>query len=61
VETIELTDGGIIHYADAFFPPDLVDRYFAELRDQCAWEQKPGVFGHLQPRLTASYGDEGLT
>ena len=26
-----------------------------------AWEQKPGVFGHLQPRLTASYGDEGIT
>ena len=25
------------------------------------WEQKPGVFGHMQPRLTASYGDEGVS
>ena len=48
-------------YDEAFLPPDLADRYFVELRDQCAWEQKPGVFGHLQPRLTASYGDEGVT
>ncbi len=61
METIELTDGGILLYDDAFLPPDLADRYFVELRDHCAWEQKPGVFGHMQPRLTASYGDEGVT
>jgi hypothetical protein len=61
VETIVLADGGIILYYDAFLPPDLAQQYFVELRDHSGWEQKPGVFGHLQPRLTASYGDEGIT
>jgi alkylated DNA repair dioxygenase AlkB len=61
METIELVDGGIILYDVAFLSPDLADRYFGELRGHCAWEQKPGVFGHMQPRLTASYGDEGVT
>jgi hypothetical protein len=61
LETIELTDGGILLYEEASLPPELADRYFVELRDQCSWEQKPGVFGHMQPRLTASYGDEGVT
>lgn len=61
MDTIELTDGGILLYDDAFLPPDVADRYFAELRDKSAWEQKPAAFGHLQPRLTASYGDEGIT
>jgi alkylated DNA repair dioxygenase AlkB len=61
MQTIELTDGGVLLYDEAFLPIDLADRYFAELRDHSAWEQKPGVFGHKQPRLTASYGDEGAT
>ena len=61
METIDLADGGIIIYQEGFLPPDLADQYFVELRDTAAWEQKPGVFGHLQPRLTASYGDEGVT
>ncbi len=61
METIELTDGGILLYVPDFLPPDIADRYFAELRDHCAWEQKPGEFGHMQPRLTASYGDQGVT
>ena len=61
MNTIELTDGGIILYDEAFLPPDLAQRYFAELRDTSAWEQKKAVFGHMQPRLTASYGDDGLT
>jgi len=61
VKPIELADGGLLLYDEAFLPPDLADRYFVELRDHCAWEQKPGVFGHMQPRLTASYGDEGVT
>src|SRR5260370_33961914 len=60
METIELTDGGLLRYDKAFLPPNLADRYFVELRDECVWEQKPGVFGHMQPRLTASYGDEGV-
>jgi alkylated DNA repair dioxygenase AlkB len=60
MDTIELTDGGILLYEEAFLPLDIADRYFIELRDTAPWEQKPGVFGHMQPRLTASYGDEGL-
>ena len=31
------------------------------LQEHCRWEQKPAVFGHLQPRLTAACGDPGLT
>jgi len=61
MQTIELSDGGILLYDEAFLPSKLADRCFAELLETCAWEQKPGVFGNLQPRLTASYGDEGLT
>ncbi|WP_437221852.1 alpha-ketoglutarate-dependent dioxygenase AlkB family protein [Planctomicrobium sp. SH661] len=60
METIELNDGGILLYNEAFLTPQLADRYFAELRDECAWEQKPGIFGHLQPRLIASYGEPGI-
>ena len=61
METFELANGGILLYDETFLPSDLADRYFAELRDTSAWEQKPGVFGHMQPRLTASYGDDGVT
>jgi alkylated DNA repair dioxygenase AlkB len=61
MDTIELADGGILLYHDAYLPSDLADRYFVELRDTSAWEQKQATFGQLQPRLTASYGDEGVT
>lgn len=61
MKTIQLKDGGILIYDAAFLPTILADRYFVELRDQCAWEQKPGIFGHMQPRLIASYGDTGVT
>lgn len=61
MQTIELADGGLLLCAEAFLPPDLADRYFAELRDTAPWEQKQAAFGHLQPRLTASYGDDGVT
>ena len=60
METIELEDGGRIVCDDSFLSADLADRYFVELRDHCKWEQRPGIFGHMQPRLTASYGDEGI-
>lgn len=61
MQTIELTDGGILHYDECFLTSELSDRYFVDLRDNCAWEQQPARFGHMQPRLTASYGDEGIT
>ena len=60
MNTIELRDGGILLYDAAFLHANLADRYFVELRDQCVWEQKPGIFGHMQPRLIASYGDTGV-
>jgi len=56
-----LRDGGIILYDDHFLPSDLATEYFKELLEKTPWEQKPGVFGHLQPRMTASYGDLGTT
>ncbi len=57
----DLRDGGILRIDDAFLPTDVADRYFASLRDGCDWQQKPGIFGHMQPRLIASYGDPGVT
>jgi len=61
MQTIELADGGLLLYDEAFLPPDLAGRHFAELRDTAPWEQKKAAFGRMQPRLTASYGDEGVT
>lgn len=61
MDTIELEDGGLLLYDTAFLPFDIADRYFLELRDHCSWEQKPGIFGYMQPRLIASYGDAGVT
>ena len=60
METIELQDGGLLLYDQAFLPPDVADGYFQHLRDHCQWEQKPGIFGHMQPRLIASYGEAGV-
>ncbi len=61
MQRIELRDGGLMLYVEAFLHQSLADQYFVDLREQCAWEQKPGIFGHLQPRLIASYGDEGIS
>ena len=61
MDTIDLRDGGLLRYDREFIPRDLADRYFFELRDSIVWEQKPGIFGHFQPRLIASYGDEGIS
>ena len=61
MNTIQLQDGGVLLYDDAFLTAEVADRYFLDLRDQCVWEQKPGIFGYMQPRLIASYGDQGIT
>ncbi len=61
MQTIELMDGGILLYAERFLSVELADRCFIAIRDECVWEQRPGIFGHMQPRLTASYGDDGLS
>jgi hypothetical protein len=60
MEAIELKDGGLIVYDETFLSADVADRYFEYLRDHCQWEQKPGIFGYMQPRLIASYGDSGI-
>ena len=57
----ELKDGGLIVFDDSFLSSEIADHYFVELRDHCRWEQKPGIFGHMQPRLIASHGDAGIT
>ena len=61
VESIHLADGGLLLVAPGFLPADAADRAFCELRDRCAWEQRPALFGHPQPRLTAAHGDAGLS
>lgn len=61
MDTIELADGGILLYEFAFLSSELADRYYIKLRDECVWEQKPGLFGWMQPRLIASYGDAGIS
>lgn len=61
MDKIELRDGGVLLYHDAFLTPVVASRYFDRLAQECRWEQKPGIFGHMQPRLIASYGDENTT
>ena len=61
MDRIELADGGLILLDATFLPSKLADLYFAALQDQCVWEHKPGIFGHMQPRLIASYGDQRIT
>jgi len=57
---IELADGGLLQFRPGFLSREVADRYFEQLRKGIAWEQKPGIFGHWQPRLIASYGDTGI-
>jgi len=61
MNSIQLKDGGLLLYEEHFVNSDDADKYFTELLEQCQWEQKPALFGHMQPRLTASYGDSGVT
>jgi len=51
----------LLSYWPSFLPQETADKYFVDLRDNCLWEQKPGIFGYMQPRLIASYGDAGVT
>jgi len=57
----DLADGGKLVFIKDFLTPEQAQELFDELRESAPWEQKPGLFGHKQPRLTASYGDEGVT
>jgi alkylated DNA repair dioxygenase AlkB len=61
MQTIELEDGGLMLISPNFLEENLANQYLADLRDNCVWEQKPGIFGHMQPRLIASYGAPGVS
>jgi alkylated DNA repair dioxygenase AlkB len=60
MQQVELLNGGILLFEEAFLPKEVADRYLQDLLCHCAWEQKPGIFGYMQPRLIASYGDPGI-
>lgn len=58
---IDLPDAEIIYFP-AFFNKEEADKIYFELLEQTPWQQdKITVYGktHLQPRLTALYGNEG--
>ncbi|MCC6508986.1 MAG: alpha-ketoglutarate-dependent dioxygenase AlkB [Pirellulaceae bacterium] len=57
---LQLTGGGIMLLEDAFIPAKQAEEYFTALRNEVDWQQKPGLFGHPQPRLIAAYGDPGV-
>lgn len=61
MQEIKLRDGGLLIYDEAFLSVELADRYFMQLLENCPWQQKPGIFGHMQPRLIASFGDPGVS
>ncbi|QDS88311.1 hypothetical protein EC9_25010 [Rosistilla ulvae] len=61
LDFLELDDGGLLHFQPNFLPAEVSDRCFEQLRDQVDWHQKPALFGHMQPRLSASFGDVGVT
>lgn len=61
MQRIELEGGGLILFEERFFRPELAQDYFNAIESECLWEQKPGIFGHMQPRLIASCGDPGVT
>lgn len=56
-----LTDGGVVHFAEAFYSPAQADDLFARLKSEVAWKQETGPFGHPLPRLTAWYADLGVS
>lgn len=60
MQTIPLRDGGLLLFAEQFFPPAEADALFATLRDQTPWGQEVSR-GKPFPRLTAWYADPGLT
>jgi alkylated DNA repair dioxygenase AlkB len=58
---LELPDAEILYYPH-FFDKEQADRIYTELLEKITWQQDYiTVYGktHLQPRLTALYGNEG--
>jgi hypothetical protein len=61
IEPIELSDGGWMLWLPDFLTRETADQHFQSLLAAPIWEQKPALFGHPQPRLTAAYGDPGTS
>jgi len=59
LQKYELTDGGILFYHGSSFYSVISYQYFYEILGYSSWKQKPEVFCHMQPRLTAAYGEDG--
>jgi len=60
-ERIELADGGWMLRIPTFLSQQAADHHLQSLLAAPIWEQKPALFGHPQPRLTAAYGDPGTS
>lgn len=60
MEKIDLGEGSSLLLASAFIPAAEAYVAFTDLCSQVKWQQRPGLFGHMQPRLIASHGNEGL-
>ncbi len=58
---LELADGGLLLCEPSFLDVKFAWSCFEEIQAMTPWQQQRGVFGHPQPRLTAAYGDDGLT
>ncbi|KPQ19090.1 MAG: Alkylated DNA repair protein [Algoriphagus marincola HL-49] len=59
-----LPHSGEVLYVDSLFELKKADKYFKILRDDISWKQEAiWMFGKkvMQPRLTALYGDEGIS
>lgn len=64
VRVTRLAGGGLLELHDPWLPAAEAAALFAALRDGLAWKQESiRIFGreHLQPRLSAWYGDAGTT
>jgi len=58
---LDLGEGGWLFYQEYFLAKGEADSSLGLLLERCEWLQLPGIFGHMQPRLIASYGDAGVS
>ncbi|MEY3175346.1 MAG: hypothetical protein RLZZ436_3260 [Planctomycetota bacterium] len=61
IRRLDLSDGGWMLWIPDFLSGEVADQHFQILLESPIWEQKPALFGHPQPRLTAAYGDPGTS
>jgi alkylated DNA repair dioxygenase AlkB len=61
MKTIHLADGGVLSFAADFYPPRQAVEIFQMLKKKADWKQEKARTGHLFPRLTAWYADEGIS